>query len=236
MLPQEKQRRNSFTLIELLVVIAIIAVLAGMLLPALQGARAKANIITCSSNLKALSTGIMAYAAENNDWFGPINRNYTYNTTKPIKPYIWVNQLYVSNYIPAKNRDGKFHEVDSRCTDTNYTSVLACPFTVFSDPLKKGWRESSYTFSSGDYGFNYHYPNGKASFHRIGTTPDASSRLMVSDSNNWVVSSNKWPDITSNSDFVVSYRHGNDSANALMGDGSVRSIKQTHFSLMEKLP
>ena len=62
-----KKTQKAFTLIELLVVIAIIGILASMLLPALGKAKARANRIKCTSNLKQVSTALKAFAGENDD-------------------------------------------------------------------------------------------------------------------------------------------------------------------------
>jgi prepilin-type N-terminal cleavage/methylation domain-containing protein len=153
------RRRLGFTLIELLVVIAIIAILAAMLLPALAGAKKKAQRVKCLNNMHQLGLAIQLYAVDNQDHFPFPN----WSTTYPGWLYAFTSIHGVSS-IPTPNGTSVPYSGGQLWPYINNIGVYWCPADDTNNPIS-GWSSradqlSTYIMNGAACDFNKESSNG----------------------------------------------------------------------------
>ena len=188
-----KPRPKRFTLIELLIVISIIVILAGLLLPSLNRAKAVATSIACANKMKTFGLAYYGYGQDYNDWLCPTFTGYPYSTVAEYYFYTWFGLL--SGYGVTGGYGVKVYS--GSMLDMKGNADFVCP----SEQVPFGpWNDAS----GKSYFSNFHYfPNAlltgtsnlrlwdtvamvkdiRSFYHRFGSMKQPSAVRMVFDSN-----------------------------------------------------
>ena len=145
------QRSAVFTLIELLVVIAIIAILAAMLLPALQQARSRARNSSCTNQLKQIGLFMAQYLAAYNDRMPSVNMNSSNTATEISRHHFRVLIPYVNGWSFDRDEGNYPSNNFFICPEARtkpfgkdtFNTSLNKPYVFFAGNNNSGWVSSS---------------------------------------------------------------------------------------------
>jgi prepilin-type N-terminal cleavage/methylation domain-containing protein len=165
--------RKAFTLIELLVVIAIIAILIGLLLPAIQKVREAAALIQCENNCKQLTLAVHCYADSRNVTLPPLNR------TAPAPAGTW--HFFI---LPFMEQMPLYRAAETNGLGSVHSRTLSTPFYCPSE-LSSPSHKCPHGFGNSNYAPNFQVFGSKVSGgnytskYNIDAIPDGNSNVLL---------------------------------------------------------